>query len=128
MLHCEQIALFSERGCATEKGFRLHGNSIDSGYGHADDAKVLLFLGTDGFKTSNLYPKLGTVTFEFEVQCEGPCHLSFYQVRFDDRQSKERTRDPSSSANRDLEMYRGNTTTTINGKINLKAFRFLSII
>ena len=84
---------FSERGCATEEGFHLRGNSIDSGYGHADDAKVLLFLGTDGFKTSNLYPKLGTVTFEFEVQCEGPCHLSFYQVRFDDRQSKERTRD-----------------------------------
>ncbi|CAB4024391.1 Hypothetical predicted protein, partial [Paramuricea clavata] len=56
------------------------GNSIDSGYGHADDAKMLLFFGTDGFKTSSLDPGLGTVTFEFEIKCEGPCYLTFYQL------------------------------------------------
>jgi hypothetical protein len=74
--------VFLERGCASDEGFQLRGNSLDSGYGHADDARLLLFLGTDGFKTSNLAPGLGTVTFEFEMKCEGPCHMSFYQVMF----------------------------------------------
>ncbi|XP_028408031.1 UPF0577 protein KIAA1324-like [Dendronephthya gigantea] len=69
-----------DRGCASQDGFQLRGTSIDSGYGHADDARVLLFLGTDGFKRSHLYPGLGTVTFEFEMQCAGPCYLSFYQL------------------------------------------------
>ena len=77
-----RTAVFSERGCATDEGFQMRGNSLSSGYGHADEARLLLFLGTDGFKTSKLDPTLGTVTFEFEINCEGPCHLSFYQVSF----------------------------------------------
>ena len=74
------ILSLSARGCASDEGFQLRGSSIDSGDGHADDARILLFLGTAGFKRSNLSPGLGTITFEFEMQCEGPCMLKFYQV------------------------------------------------
>lgn len=68
------------RGCASDKGFQLHGNYIDSGSGHADDARVFLALETEGFKKSNLSPGLGKVFFEFEMECGGPCNLRFGQI------------------------------------------------
>ncbi|XP_046839798.1 endosome/lysosome-associated apoptosis and autophagy regulator family member 2-like [Xenia sp. Carnegie-2017] len=68
-----------DRGCAS--GFELRGNMIDSGYGHADDVQMLLFLGTDGFKTSSLSPGLGVISFEFKLICKGPCSLTFHQLQ-----------------------------------------------
>ena len=69
-----------ERGCASDGGFQLHGTYIDSGSGHADDARLLLFLKTDGFRTGTLSSGHGTITFEFEVDCAGSCYLKFNQV------------------------------------------------
>lgn len=69
-----------ERGCASDKGFQHYGSYIDSGSGHADDASMLLYLKTGAFKMSRLNPGIGSITFEFETECEGPCTLKFSQV------------------------------------------------
>ena len=80
ILSNDRLLFFSDRGCASKDGFQLHGNYIDSGSGHADDARALLYVDFDGFKRSVLNPGLGSVSFEFEMQCEGPCSLGLHQV------------------------------------------------
>ncbi|XP_071960106.1 endosome/lysosome-associated apoptosis and autophagy regulator family member 2-like isoform X2 [Antedon mediterranea] len=71
-------------GCATDDGWALSGNHIHSGQGHSDDVYLVLSVSTAGFRSKEGYfnggaIEVGTVKFEFELQCVGDCLLFFLE-------------------------------------------------
>lgn len=71
----------SDRGCTTTQGWQPHGTFIDSGINHADGVYLVLRLDVGGFghlqHMAGGREGFGTVSFVFEMECEGKCLLKF---------------------------------------------------
>lgn len=59
-------------GCADDAGWQLNGESVISGYGHEDDALLVLQLSSAGFRKMESNGVYGQLSFEFELQCQSP--------------------------------------------------------
>ena len=76
-----------ERSCATVQGWLLRGEYLDSGLGHADDVRLSFKIITKGFAgegglVSRTASRLGMVRIDFELDCDGPCYFSMYEVNY----------------------------------------------
>lgn len=62
----------SGAGCANDAGWQLGNDSIISGYGHEDDALLVLQLVTEGFRNMGTDGVYGRLSFEIEIRCQNP--------------------------------------------------------
>lgn len=72
-------------GCSTPAGWQLRGHYIDSGFGHSDDVNLDLEVETAGFAgnrglVSRIATEVGSVTIDFEMDCEGSCEFTMFEV------------------------------------------------
>ncbi|XP_046841225.1 endosome/lysosome-associated apoptosis and autophagy regulator family member 2-like [Xenia sp. Carnegie-2017] len=74
-------------GCSTPAGWQLRGHYIDSGFGHSDDVSLDLEVKTAGFAgdrglVSRIATEVGSVTIDFEMDCEGSCEFTMFERKF----------------------------------------------
>lgn len=69
---------YSGAGCTTAAAWVPSGDHLRSGHGHAPDAYLILSLKIDkGFR-----PGRSTVSFTFQLDCDGDCQFVFMQVGY----------------------------------------------
>ncbi|XP_076357562.1 endosome/lysosome-associated apoptosis and autophagy regulator family member 2-like isoform X1 [Tachypleus tridentatus] len=71
-------------GCQTKAAWQPEGNFIRSGFGHREDAYLILSLEVLGFRTKEQLAngqavEIGRISFTFEVECEKECEFVFMQ-------------------------------------------------
>lgn len=78
-LYCflfRRLAGYTGTGCTTAAAWLTSGDHLRTGHGHAPDSYLILSLKIDkGFRAGR-----GTVSFTFQLDCEGDCQFVFMQV------------------------------------------------
>lgn len=67
---------YTGTGCTTAAAWLTAGDHLRTGHGHAPDAYLILSLKIEkGFRAGR-----GTVSFTFQLDCDGDCQFVFMQV------------------------------------------------
>jgi hypothetical protein len=84
-ISCDKIFILVN-GCSTPTGWQLRGHYLDSGLGHSDDVTMYFEVKSVGFAgkrglVSRTASAVGSVRIDFELDCDGPCVFTMYEVR-----------------------------------------------